>query len=228
MSYALAAEPPRGSRRWSHLCEPGLSPHRSNPTPPTDRDASATTGGRRVPRRNEPETRQAPLCSAGTSRLSRRSERTRHALDSMPGPSVRSGLVHGAHTNLIGLADAIRWQAWTHERTRDRDSGPKPATRDQPGRGRKPNEPEPGRRAPGRAAGWGSTAPVLALAGLSRGDSRTNPRGYGQGTASAAACNGVIAAAPLRLDLAPASRHLQVSLHPRALVRKEAGWPRKT
>ena len=170
--------------------------------------------------------RASPLCSAGTSRLSRRSERTRHALDSMPGPSVRSGLVHGAHT--VGLAHAIRWQAWTHERTRHRGCGPKPATRDQPGRGRNPNEPEPGRRALAGRQDCGSTAPVLALAGLSRGDSRTNPRGYGQGTASAAACNGVIAAAPLRLDLAPASRHLQVSLHPRALVRKEAGWPRKT
>ena len=67
--------------------------------------------------------RASPLCSAGTSRLSRRSERTRHALDWMPGPSVRSGLVPGAHTNLVGLAYAIRWQAWTHERTLHRGCG---------------------------------------------------------------------------------------------------------
>ena len=227
MSYALTAEPRRGSRRWSHLCEPGLSPHRSNPTPPTGRDASTTTGGRRVPRRNEPETRQPPVLRRDEPLVAEiRTNPTCAGLDARPVGAVWSGSRRAHKLSWPRLCDPV---AGVDARTNPTPGlWPKPAARDQPGRGRNPNEPEPGRRALAGQQDCGSTAPVRALAGLSRGDSRTNPRGYGQGTASAAACNGVIAAAPLRLDLAPASRHLQVSLHPRALVRKEAGWPRKT
>jgi translation initiation factor IF-1 len=52
-----------------------------------------------------------------------------------------------------------------------------------------------------------------------------NPRNCGHAIATAAARDRVIAASPLRLDLAPGSRHLQVSPHPRN--GRKGGWMAK-